>query len=57
MLAETTVEIFATSNTEVAPSIRSWKTETKKFRFNPKEINHVELIKKIIFPREKQKHT
>jgi len=53
MLAETTVEIFATSNTEVAPSIRSWKTETKKFRFNPKEINHVELIKKIIFPREK----
>ena len=56
MLAETTVEIFATSNTEVAPSIRSWKTETKflkNFRFNPKEINHVEVIKKIIFPREK----
>jgi hypothetical protein len=28
MLAETTVETFATSNTEVAPSIRSWNLET-----------------------------
>jgi hypothetical protein len=42
MLAETTVETFITSSTEVAPSIRSWKNNQSFFSI---ENNRVEITK------------